>query len=209
MSKTKATPAKPSHSKKTVEEEAEVEEEITPPKAKGKGILGALSGRLKRKQEDRSPGEEPSNNPPSHSSVRVIVPLPPRPLSDYVQLGAHLSQPPFAASLSMGPPLSPSPSLSSFETHDSGSGRNYEAERLGILLNASQENLQLQQAQSDSQITLISYEERERRAQAAFELERAQFRAQFDELSRELRELRERERRAGGSSQYGEGSRRG
>ena len=48
-----------------------------------------------------------------------------------------------------------------------------------------------------------------RRAQAAFELERAQFRAQFDELSRELRELRERERRAGGSSRYGEGSRRG
>ena len=52
MTKIKATPAKPSRSKKTVEEEAEVEEEITPPKAKGKGILGALSGRLKRKQGD-------------------------------------------------------------------------------------------------------------------------------------------------------------
>ena len=96
MTKIKATPAKPSRSKKTVEEEAEVEEEIIPPKAKGKGILGALSGRLKRKQGDRSPGEEPSNNPPSCSSVRVIVPLPPRPLSDFVQLVACLSQPPFA-----------------------------------------------------------------------------------------------------------------
>ena len=45
--------------------------------------------------------------------------------------------------------------------------------------------------------------------QAAFEQERAQFHAQFDELSRELREIRERDRRAGGSSRYGEGSRRG
>ena len=143
--------------------------------------------------------------------MRVIVPLPPRPLSNYVQLGARLSQPPFAASPSMGPPLSTSPSFSSFETHDSGSGCNYEAKRLGILLNASQENLQLQQTQSDSQIASIRsyYEERERRAQAAFELERAQFRAQFEELSRELREIREQERRAGGSSRYGEGSRRG
>ena len=111
----------------------------------------------------------------------------------------------------MGPPLSTSPSFSSFETHDSGPGRNYEAERLGILLNVSQENLQLQQAQSDSHIASIRsyYEERERRAQAAFELECAQFRAQFDELSQELREIRERERRAGGSSRYGEESRRG
>ena len=111
----------------------------------------------------------------------------------------------------MGPPLSTSPSFSSFETHDTGPRRNYEAERLGILLNASQENLQLQQAQSDSHLASIRsyYEERERRMQAAFELERAQFRAQFDELSRELREMRERERRAGGSSRHGEGSRRG
>ena len=159
VTKIKATLAKPSRSKKTVEEEAEVEEEITPPKAKSKGILGALSGRLKRKQGDRSPGEEPSNNPPSRSSVRVIVPLPPRPLSDYVQLGARLSQPPFASS-----------HIASIRSN---------------------------------------YEEREHRAQAAFELERAQFCAQFDELSRELREIRERERRAGGSSRYGEGSRRG
>ena len=60
VTKIKATPAKPSCSKKTIEEEVEVEEEITPPKAKGKGILGALSGKLKRKQGDRSPGEEPS-----------------------------------------------------------------------------------------------------------------------------------------------------
>ena len=95
--------------------------------------------------------------------------------------------------------------------HDSGPGRNYEAEWLGILLNASQENLQLQQAQSDSHIVLIRsyYEEWERQVQAAFELEHAQFRAQFDELSWELREIRERERRTGGSSRYGEGSRRG
>ena len=217
MTKIKATPAKPSRSKKTVEEEVEVEEEITPPKAKGKGILGALSGRLKRKQGDRSPGEEPSNNPPSCSSVRVIVPLPPRPLSDYVQLGACLSQPPFASpaspsfETSMGPPLSTLPSFSSFKMHDSGPGRNYEAEQLGILLNVSQENLQLQQAQSNSHIALIRsyYEERERRLQAAFELERAQFRAQFDELSQELREIREQERHTGGSSRFGEGSRRG
>ena len=79
---------------------------------------------------------------------------------------------------------------------------------MGILLNVSQENLQLQQAQSDSHLASIRsyYEERERRMQAAFELEHAQFRAQFDELSRELREMRERERRAGGSNRYGEGS---
>ena len=105
VTKIKATPSKPSRSKKTVEEEAEVEEEITPPKAKGKGILGALSGRLKRKQGDRSPGEELSNNPPSRSSVRVIVPLPPRLLSDYVQLGARLSQPPFASIIIMITPV--------------------------------------------------------------------------------------------------------
>ena len=82
---------------------------------------------------------------------------------------------------------------------------------MGILLNVSQEDLQLQQAQSDSHITLIRsyYKEWERRVQAAFELERAQFCTQFDELSRELREIRDRERRAGGSSRYGEGSRRG
>ena len=82
---------------------------------------------------------------------------------------------------------------------------------MGILLNASQENLQLQQVQSDSHLASIRpyYEERERRMQAAFELEHAQFRAQFDVLSRELREMRERERGTGGSSRYGEGSRRG
>ena len=85
--KAKATPIKSSCSKKTAEEEVEVEEEITPPKTKGKGILGALSGKLKCKQGDRSPGEEPSNKPLSCSSVCVIVPLAPRPLSDYVQLG--------------------------------------------------------------------------------------------------------------------------
>ena len=104
--KVKATPANLSCSKKTVEEEVEVEEEITPPKAKGKGILGVLLGKLKRKQGNRSPGEELSNKPPSRSSVRLIVPLPPHPLSDYVQLGARLSQPPFAS------PASPSFDLS-------------------------------------------------------------------------------------------------
>ena len=115
--KAKATPAKSSRSKKTAEEEVEVEEEITPPKTKGKGVLGVLSGKLKCKQGDRSPGEEPSNKPPSHSSVRVIVPLPPRPLSDYVQLGTRLSQPPFTSPASpsfdssMGPPFSTSPSV--------------------------------------------------------------------------------------------------
>ena len=51
--KVKATPAKLSRLKKTAEEEAEVDEEITPPKAKGKGILGALSGKLKCKQGDK------------------------------------------------------------------------------------------------------------------------------------------------------------
>ena len=107
----------------------------------------------------------------------------------------------------MGPPLSTLPSFSSFEMHDLGPGCNFEAEWLGILLNVSQKNLQLQQAQSDSHIALIRsyYEEWERRMQATFELERAQ----FDELSQELREIRERERHAGGSSRYGEGSRRG
>jgi hypothetical protein len=81
----------------------------------------------KRKVVDRSPEvAQPSKKPsiPSYSPSAFSLDRP---------------------STSMGPPLSTSPSLSSFDSYPSTSGRNYDAEHLRMLLNASQERLRLEQ----------------------------------------------------------------
>jgi len=158
----KTTPKKASLSGSVIS--IDVDEEVeTPPKSKGKGsgILGSLKG-FKRTQADRSPEEEvaaPKTRRKFGQLVGVVVPPAPLPHSSYVQFGARSPKlPPSIPSDSLSipdaaPPLSTSPSLSSFESY--GSHRNYEAERLQVLLNASQENLELQAKHFDDERRLL------------------------------------------------------
>jgi hypothetical protein len=226
--KSKNAPATPSR----IPEESEVEEEITPPKSKGKGIFGVISGKLagKRKQEDRSPEEASSSKPPDprFQMVCVLIPPPPRPYSDYHQLGVVPTSPDLP-SVRPAPSLrsvhtepretmalsdvdgpSTSPSISSFDTR--ASGRNFEAERFSMLLNASQEDLRAIQRSDAEDIQMLSqrYQDRERRMVASFEKERTIFRAQIAALERQLHDLkRGGQGRTGGPSQRGEERRRG
>jgi hypothetical protein len=159
--KSKATPKRPVKGKMSevveeedendVEDEDEVEEvdpQVTPPAKKG--IFGTISSKLagKRKNSDRSPQEVP---PATRQSV-------PRASSIYSQ--------------TMGPPISTSPSFSSFETPGAGGaslsrpriGKNFEVERLEMLLNASKEDLAISERQygEDAEIMGRRYRERER-----------------------------------------------
>jgi hypothetical protein len=145
------------------------EEKVETPKKKG--IFSVFSGR-KRTQADRSPEEpSPSEKPRRFKLVGVDIPPPPIPHSRYQQLGSRLS-PPSSATVppeEPAPPLSSSPSLASFDSAGSESGRVYEVERLKLLLNASQESLRLQRQQ---------YEASERR----MEQERALYERRIREL---------------------------
>jgi hypothetical protein len=139
----------------------------TPPKSKGKGIFGAIKGLNKRTQSDRSPEEDSSSKVSRQFSKLVGVIVPPAPLphssyTPYFQLGSRPSKSSSAAASSsdiapsqsnVAPPLSTSPSLSSFESY--GSNRNYEAERLQILLNASHEDLRIQAQHFDDERQLL------------------------------------------------------
>ena len=86
----------------------------------------------------------------------------------------------------MGPPsTNPSapPSVTPHSSHASGSGRNYEAERLRMLLNASQEELHLQQRQfEEEKITMNRhFKERQQIQQAQFEKEKITMNRHFKE----------------------------
>jgi hypothetical protein len=170
--------------------------EITPPKSKGKSLLGAISGKLtgKRKQADRSPEEASSSKQPGSGTqtVCVVVPMAPRPLSHYHQLNTRSTH-----SIVMGPPLSASPSFSSFETRASESERNFEAERLRMMFNASQDDLHRHQQHSEEEYNSMRqrYRERESRREEAFAMEREHYLARIAELEKALRD---QERRAGG-----------
>jgi hypothetical protein len=96
----------------------------------------------------------------------------------------------------MGPPISATPSMASFDSLGSGtdSGRDFEVNRLKHLLNASQEDFRLQQQQFA--------EERERLRRRNAE-ERAMYEARIQELERQSLGNR------GGPGGFGEGSRRG
>jgi hypothetical protein len=114
----------------------------------------------------------------------------------------------------MGPPASPS--ISSFETQSSsGIGRNFEVERLGLLLKASREDLREQQVRTeeDYQMMKLRYQERERRMQEAWAGERASYVAEITELKRQLtdRGIQGGAQPSGseGTSRRGGGSRRG
>jgi hypothetical protein len=215
--RSKATPKKPAKGKtpEVVEEEDEdeVEDEgeveggdlqVTPPAKKG--LFGTISSRLsKRKIADRSPQEAP---PATRQSV-------PRASSIYSQ--------------QMGPPISTSPSFSSFETPGAGGagssrprlGKPFEVERLELLLNASKEDLAISERQygEDAEIMGRRYRERERRLLADFEKERGLLKAHIAQLEEALRRRDAREQDvmvgssrskegASGSSQH-RGSRRG
>jgi hypothetical protein len=176
-----------------IEEEAEEEviEESPPPEKKGKGIMGALKSLNKRTLSDRSPEEAPSPSKPRRrfNLVGVIVPNPPLPHSEYIQLPSLSSNPPSvvpSAAADIAPPLSSSPSLASF--HSTASDQSYEIERLKLLLNASQEDLSLQRQE---------FENREHRLQNRFDAERKVYEAR-------IRSLQGGDRGEGGS-----GSRRG
>ena len=189
-----------------VEDEDEVEEadvQVTPPAKKS--LFGTISSRLtKRKIGDRSPQEAP----PTRQSV-------PRASSIYSQ--------------QMGPPISTSPSFSSFETPGAGGagssrprlGKPFEVERLELLLNASKEDLAISERQygEDAEIMGRRYRERERRLLADFEKERGLLKAHIAQLEEALRRRDAREQDvmvgssrskegASGSSQH-RGSRRG
>lgn len=75
----------------------------------------------------------------------------------------------------MGPPPSIAPSFSSYDGTESG--RNFEAERLQILLHASQEDLRLQTEH---------FEERERRMREQLAAERAHFAERIQDMERRL-----------------------
>jgi hypothetical protein len=132
---------------------------VETPKSKGKGILGAISKTFKRKQLDRSPEEPlgPSKKPSRSEMVCVDIPLPPRPHYEYKQFDARssitsLNTSPFG---SMGPPMSSTPSLASFDSRTSEKGRNFEAERYRTLYNISQEDLRNQRRQYETEITQL------------------------------------------------------
>jgi hypothetical protein len=216
--RSKATPKKPVKGKTPevveeanedeVEDEDEVEEadvQVTPPAKKS--FFGSISSKLpgKRKNSDRSPQEAP---PATRQSV-------PRASSIYSQ--------------QMGPPISTSPSFSSFETPGAGGagssrprlGKPFEVERLELLLNASKEDLAISERQygEDAEIMGRRYRERERRLLADFEKERNLLKAHIAQLEEALRRRDAREQEvmvgssrskegASGSSQH-RGSRRG
>lgn len=135
-------------------EDVEEPEEESPKSKKGKGVLKTVISSFKRNREDKS-SEASSPKKKSTPAPSLISQEQPQSI-----LG------------SMGPPPTSSPSFSSFE---SAKERNYEAERLRILLNASQEDLRLQREH---------FIERERRQQESFDAERALYEARIEELQR-------------------------
>jgi hypothetical protein len=124
--------------------------------------------------------------------VCILVPLPPRPLSDYQQLGSNRA--PSVQSEVMGPPSATSPAYTPYTAspapsiRPSNSRRNFEVERLGVLLNASQEDLRTHQQQSieDSAMMRQRYQDRENRLRAEFEKERQIYLSQIASLESAL-----------------------
>ena len=162
------------------------EREITPPAddvdpedspKQKEGIFSSLKNSLKRTKVDRSPEEaSPPVQRRRFQMVGVAVPAPPRPHSSYTQLRSRPSAPPSNIDEPRGeptPPVSSSPSLASFDSAGSDSGQQYEVNRLRLLLNASQEDLQFQRQQ---------FEDRERRHNERFDAERAMYEARIQQL---------------------------
>lgn len=131
-------------------------DEESPKISKGKRVLSSIAKSFKRKQADRSPESTNPYEPASHS--------PPSP--SVVSLAPTMSG-------SMGPPLSTTPSIVSFDSFHSSTSRNYEAERLRLLLRASHEDLQAQRT---------FYENREQAMIERFNAERQLYDDKFAEL---------------------------
>ena len=152
-----------------------------------RGILGALG--FKRKQSDRSPEEALSSNLAAHyNMVCVLVPPSSRPLHLYTQMA---SPSPVSRIESMGPPpLSNSPSLSSFDSFHVGSssGQTFEINRLQMMVNASQEDLHSVQTQFDEEREQLRrrYAARERQQEERFNAERLMYQARIRELEAAL-----------------------
>lgn len=149
-------------------EEPEDEPQITPKK---KGLFGAISskftsGGTKRKNSDRSPQEVPS-----------------------------VARAPSIHSHALDPPLSSSPSFSSFDAQVPGSrtagprpGSHYEVERLQLLLNSSREDLAVSERHyNEDAITMAQrYRARELRLLSEFEKERTLLKQHIARLEEEL-----------------------
>jgi hypothetical protein len=168
------------------EDVVEVVEE-SPKSSKGKGILSSLAKGFKRKLADRSPEAAVASESSSRfQMVCVSIPAPPLPHSAYIQLGARASTSSVVSypTGEMGPPLSSSPSLASFDSHGSGPGRHYEVEHLKLLLSASQEDLRIQQENFDEERKMLQrrLEERDTRYRERAEKERAVYEARIREL---------------------------
>ena len=86
----------------------------------------------------------------------------------------------------MGPPPSVPPSVHSFNSFASGSGRNYEVEHLHLLLSASQEDLRLQQQEFDEERETMCRRQLEREKQQAerFNTEQALYLSRIADLER-------------------------
>jgi hypothetical protein len=100
----------------------------------------------------------------------------------------------------MGPPASSYPSsIVSFESREPGSGRNYEADHLRMLLSASQENLAFQQRLYDEDTDRLRrrHEERQKQMRDQHAAEKALYQERIAELERNNR------------GEGGSGSRRG
>jgi hypothetical protein len=152
---------------------------------------------FKRKQSDLSPEAAIVSKKKSASRfemVGVLVPPPPQPYANYLQLGS----PPGTSSVALSvrepmgppPPLSTSPSLSSFDSSGSGaaygSGQHFRAAHLQILLSTSQEDLRLTREQFDEEREFLRrrHEERERQQRESFEVERAFYESRIVELEK-------------------------
>jgi hypothetical protein len=111
-------------------------------KNKKTSVINAIASKFssKRKTADRSPEAPPA--PSKKASIRSFTP----------SLSSSLR--PSEAS---GPAASHTPSLFSGSVHsfDSGTGRNYDAERLRLLLNASTEDLALERSRAAQREQLL------------------------------------------------------
>jgi hypothetical protein len=130
----------------------------TPSNKKGKGVLSALVKPFKRKTEDRSPEAPQLSKKPSL-----------RPISPSISLVRA------QASKSGDPPLTQTPSFTSFDSIGSEPGANFEADHLRLMLTASQDDLRLERERAL---------EREQRLTSSFDVERRYYEAKIRDLER-------------------------
>jgi hypothetical protein len=160
-----ASPSKQDDQQNSADEPDDGVEIVDAPKSKGKKILGAISKSFKRKQSDRSPEASITVSKKPSRSPMVCVELPPSPCTHCYdhQFDSRTSVSSLDTSSmnmvgAMGPPLSATPSIASFDTRFSTPStptRNYVAEHYRALYESSQEDLINQRRQHENEILNI------------------------------------------------------